>query len=148
VPLHRQVAIDGVREPKSGESQMKRVPILRRIATPLLIVIAVLGLATAAGAHKKTYSTTVTAAAHNKNQVEGAVLSPNVKCLPSRVVSIYSPTGVLEASTSTDAAGKYQVTSKALVTGSHVVKAAKRVILKTKRHAHRCSSAETTFVVS
>jgi hypothetical protein len=127
---------------------MKRIPTLRRIAAPLAIVVAVFGITAIAGAHKKTYSTNVTAAAHNKNQVEGQVLSPKVKCLTARVIRVYGPTGLLEGSTTTDTTGKYQVTSKDLTPGSHVVKVTKRLISKTKRHTHRCASAETSFVVS
>jgi hypothetical protein len=126
---------------------MKATETLRRIGTPLLVVIAVCGLAAVAGAHKKTYPTTVTAQAQNKNQIEGKVLSTKTKCVPGRIVALYSPAGALEGTDSTDSLGNYRIAAKDLAPGTHTVKVNKRVITKTKRHKHKCAPAEATLVI-
>ncbi len=90
----------------------------------------------------------VTAAAKNKNLVEGNVVTAQSRCLPQRIVKLYSPTGVLEASMTTDALGAFKFMTKDLPVGIHTVNVQKRVYRKSRRHTHRCASAQTTFTVS
>jgi hypothetical protein len=127
---------------------MRRISMLKRIGMPLLVVVAMLGLATAVSAHKKTYSTTVTATAPNKNHVTGKVLSGNPKCIPNRAVTVYSPAGVLEGSATTDSLGNFETAPKNMATGTHVVKVNRRVIRKTRHHTHKCGYTQSTFIVS
>jgi hypothetical protein len=119
-----------------------------RIAALALIAVGVLSVPAISQAHKKTYATTVTAAAKNKNQVEGSVRSGNPKCLPQRRVGLYSSTGALEATATTDAQGGYRITDKNLALGTHYVNVRKRVIRKSRHHRHTCGAAKTSFVVS
>lgn len=119
-----------------------------RIAALALLAVGLLSLPAISQAHKKTYATTITAAAKNKNQIEGKVASGNPKCLPQRSVALYSSTGVLEATATTDAQGSFRITNNNLAAGTHYVNVRKRAIKKTRDHSHTCGVAKTSFVLS
>ena len=118
------------------------------IAALALLAVGILSVPAITQAHKVTYANTVTAAAKNKNQVEGKVSSSKAKCLPQRLVGVYSPTGALEATGSTDAQGGFRINDKNLAAGTHYVKVRKRVLLKNRHHRHTCGAAKTSFVAS
>jgi hypothetical protein len=119
-----------------------------RVAALALLAVGLLSVPTVAQAHKKKYPTSVTATAQNKNQVRGNVVSVNSKCQPNRSVRLYSPTGVLEATVTTDSQGAFRIDNKDLVVGTHTVNVPKRVIKKNSRHKHICGGAQTSFVIS
>lgn len=119
-----------------------------RIAGLLLLTVGILSVPAISQAHKRTYATTVTAAAQNKNQVDGNVHSAKLRCLPERTVSLYSPTGVFETSVVTDAQGSFRIPTKNLAAGVHYVNVKKRLIQKNRRHTHRCGAAQTTVVIA
>lgn len=119
-----------------------------RIAVLALIAVGVLSLPAISQAHKKTYASAVTATAKNKNLVEGTVASGKLRCLPARNVRLYSPTGLLEATATTDAQGGFRIVEKNLAVGTHYVNVRKRVIKKTSHHRHTCGAAQSSFVIS
>jgi hypothetical protein len=134
-------------EKPNQEARMQRKSGFR-IAALALVTVGLLSVPAISQAHKKTYATTITAAAQNKNQVQGNVASSNPKCLAQRGVRLYSSTGVLEATATTDAQGGFRIQNKNLAVGTHFVNVQKRVIKKSRRHRHACGPASTTFVVS
>lgn len=118
------------------------------MAALALLTVGALSVPVIAQAHKKSYPTTVTASVQNKNQVDGNIASTKPACLPQRSVSVYSPAGLLEFSTTTDAQGGFRIQSKDLAPGVHTVNVKKRVIRKNRRHTHRCRAAQTAFTIS
>ncbi len=116
------------------------------IAALALLTVGVLSLPAITQAHKRTFATTVTAAAQKKNQVQGSVHSAKARCLPQRSVALYSSTGVLEASATTDNQGSFKIMSKKLPAGIHYVNVKKRVLLRNHLHRHKCGFAKTSFL--
>ena len=119
-----------------------------RIAALALFVVGMLSVPTIAQAHKKKFATGVTAAAQNKNQFRGTVTSGNAKCVPQRSVRLFSSTGVLEATATTDAQGSFRIDNKNLAPGTHYVNVQKRALKKTRKHRHLCGGAKISIVVS
>jgi hypothetical protein len=125
-----------------------------RIGALALLTVGILSVPTISQAHKKTYATTVTAAAKNKNQVEGKVSSRKLRCLPQRLVQVFSSTGALEATTTTDSQGNFHITPSdmtskgGLAVGTHSLNVKRSLLLKNRRHKHKCGAAKTSFVVS
>ena len=117
-----------------------------RLAVALFAVGALI-VPAVSQAHKKTYGATITAAAQNKNQVEGKLAS-TPRCLAQRSVGLFSSTGALEASVRTDATGGFKIQFKDLAPGTHSVTVKPRRITKNRRHRHICRSATTSIVVS
>ena len=112
-----------------------------------LAVCAVVLVPAASQAHKKRYSTTVTAAAQNKNVVDGQVLSVP-RCIAGRTVLISGPTGALEDTTVTDAQGKWNINNKNLPVGTHTVFVKRKVLRNNRRHKHVCVHAVTSFPIT
>ena len=119
-----------------------------RIAALALLAVGMLSVPTLAQAHKKKFATSVTAAAQNKNQFRGNVTSGKAKCVPQRSVRIFSSTGVLEATATTDAQGSFRIDNKDLALGTHYVNVQKRALKKTRKHRHICGGAKISIVVS
>jgi hypothetical protein len=119
-----------------------------RIAALALLAVGMLSAPTIAQAHKKKFATGVTAAAQNKNQVRGTVTSGKAKCLPQRSVRLFSSTGVLEATATTDADGSFRIDNKDLALGTHFVNVQKRPLKKNRKHRHTCRGATISIVVS
>jgi hypothetical protein len=119
-----------------------------RIAALALVAVGVLAMPTIVQAHKKKFATGVTAAAQNKNQVRGTVTSGKARCVPQRTVRLFSSTGVLEATATTDAQGSFRIDNKNLALGTHYVNVQKRPLKKTRKHRHVCAGATISIVVS
>jgi hypothetical protein len=98
-------------------------------------------------AHKKNYPATVTAAAQNKNVIEGQVTTVP-RCLGARIVAVYSSAGALETTALTDAQGKFRITDSKLVAGAHTVTVRRKVIRKSKHHRHICLAASTSVTTT
>jgi hypothetical protein len=124
------------------------------IAALALLTVGILSVPAISQAHKKTYATTVTAAAKNKNQVEGKVSSSKLRCLPQRLVQVFSSTGALEATTTTDSQGNFHITPSDMISkgglsvGTHSLNVKRGLLLKNRHHKHTCGAAKTSFVVS
>jgi hypothetical protein len=116
-----------------------------RIAVCSLLAVGALIAPGITEAHKKSFATTLTAAAQNKNQVEGAVASRS-NCLPQRRIELHSSTGALEGTTTTDAQGSFRIQSKDLALGTHFVTVRKRVLKNSRRHKHTCAAVRISFV--
>jgi hypothetical protein len=119
-----------------------------RIAAVTALAIGMLAAPAVSQAHKKTFGTTVTATAPNKNKVTGSVKSGKAKCLAQRRVGIYSAAGALEATAVTDAQGAFSVNDKNLTAGTHDVRVGKRVLVKNSKHTHVCRGTTNSLVVS
>ncbi len=126
---------------------MSRSRIGLGLSVALLISVAMLLVPGMVQAHKKKYSATVTATAQNKNVIDGQVYSVP-RCVGLRRVSVFTAAGVLEATAVTDAQGKFKISDKNLVTGTHTVTVKRKRLLRTNRHRHICLAASTTVTTT
>ena len=112
-----------------------------------LAICAAVFVPAASQAHTKRYATTVTAAAQNKNVVDGQVFSVP-RCIANRTVLLYGPTGALEDTTLSDVQGKWNINNKNLPTGTHTVVVKRKVLRKNQHHKHVCRAGTTSFSVT
>ena len=89
-----------------------------RIVPLVLIAVVALAVPLASEAKTKSYATTITASAKNKNFVDGQVSSFS-RCVPNRFVTVYTGAGASVGSTRTDTTGKWQLSVKSLAPGSY-----------------------------
>lgn len=107
-------------------------------STPLIAAIALaatcaLVAPVASEAKTKSYPTTLTASAKNKNFFDGQVLSVS-RCKPNRLVTVFNSAGTSLGSVNTGATGTWQLSVKGIPAGGYYASVARKSI---RVHGHK-----------